>query len=155
MVRLIPVPTRNFGTALARLARPLPPRPKIKEDDIEESFIKGGGAGGQKINKTNSCVQLLHLPTSITVKCQQTRSREQNRSLARRLLAEKIDQLEKGDQSRTSLKAEQERKKRANSLKKSRRKYRSLAADYATNSFVAQDEEASSTREDSGKERKR
>lgn len=61
------------------------------------------------------------------VKCQETRSRTQNRKIARRILSERIEELEKGDQSRTALKAERASKKKASKNKKSRRKYRKLA----------------------------
>ncbi|KAI0884473.1 RF-1 domain-containing protein [Annulohypoxylon maeteangense] len=104
-----------------------PPRPKPPpEEEIEESFLKGSGPGGQKINKTNSAVQLKHLPSGIVVKCQATRSRSQNRTIARRLLAEKLDNLTLGDQSRSSVVGQVKRKKKASSAKKSRRKYRKL-----------------------------
>ena len=62
----------------------------IFEEDIEESFILGGGPGGQKTNKTSSVVRLSHEPSGISVRCGETRSRETNRWLARRLLAETI-----------------------------------------------------------------
>ena len=62
----------------------------IKEEDLLEKFVTGGGPGGQKINKTHNCVYLKHIPTGIEVKCQQARSRELNRFYARRLLLEKI-----------------------------------------------------------------
>ncbi|KAI1463677.1 RF-1 domain-containing protein [Daldinia caldariorum] len=105
----------------------LPPRPKPPpEDEIEESFLKGSGPGGQKINKTNSAVQLKHLPTGIVVKSQATRSRTQNRAIARQLLADKLDQLARGDESRAAVVGEFHRKKKASSAKKSRRKYRKL-----------------------------
>ncbi|OTA87660.1 hypothetical protein M434DRAFT_399400 [Hypoxylon sp. CO27-5] len=105
----------------------LPPRPKPPpEEEIEESFLKGSGPGGQKINKTNSAVQLKHLPTGIVVKSQATRSRSQNRTIARQLLADKLDQLARGDQSRSAVVGEFKRKKKASSAKKSRRKYRKL-----------------------------
>lgn len=61
------------------------------EADIQEKFILGGGKGGQKQNKTANCVQLKHLPSGITVKCQQERSREANRFFARRLLCDKLE----------------------------------------------------------------
>lgn len=64
----------------------------IREGDLREIFIRGSGRGGQKINKTSSCVQLLHAPTGIQVKCQQTRRRALNRFLARRELCEKIEE---------------------------------------------------------------
>jgi protein subunit release factor B len=62
----------------------------IKEADLQERFVLGSGSGGQKINKTSSAVLLRHVPGNIQVKCQRTRSREANRWLARRMLAEKI-----------------------------------------------------------------
>lgn len=60
----------------------------IEEKDIEEKFILASKKGGQKVQKTSSCVYLKHLPTGIEVKCQKERSRETNRFLARRLLCE-------------------------------------------------------------------
>jgi protein subunit release factor B len=62
----------------------------VFEEDIEESFILGSGPGGQKTNKTSSTVRLHHAPSGLTVKYGLTRSREANRWLARRELAEKI-----------------------------------------------------------------
>jgi len=119
--------SRSFSTLSKLYEKRLPPRPKIVESEIEESFLKGSGPGGQKINKTSSAVQLKHLPTGIVVKSQETRSREQNRKLARQILAEKLDYLEKGNQSRTAIKAERAKVKKASAGKKSRRKYRKLA----------------------------
>lgn len=66
----------------------------IHEDDLIEKFILGSGPGGQKINKTNSCVYLKHIPTGFEIKCQKGRSREINRYYARKELIEKIkDQI--------------------------------------------------------------
>ena len=62
----------------------------VYEDDLEESFILGGGPGGQKTNKTSSVVRLAHEPSGIMVRCGESRSRETNRWLARRMLAETI-----------------------------------------------------------------
>lgn len=64
----------------------------ISDTDLIEKFIMGSGSGGQKINKTSSCVYLKHIPTGIEIKCQQTRSRERNRFLA---LEELCNRLEK------------------------------------------------------------
>src|ERR1700722_6282825 len=64
----------------------------IKEEDIQEKFILGSGKGGQKVNKTTSCVYIKHLPTGIEVKCQRDRSRELNRLIARRTLCERIQE---------------------------------------------------------------
>lgn len=62
----------------------------IQEADLIEKFILGSGKGGQKVNKTSSCVYLKHIPSSIEIKCQQSRSRELNRYYARKELCEKI-----------------------------------------------------------------
>jgi protein subunit release factor B len=64
----------------------------IREEDLIEKFVLGSGSGGQKINKTSSCVYLKHLPTGIEVKCQKDRSRELNRLFARRELCEKLEE---------------------------------------------------------------
>ena len=68
----------------------------VSESDIEETFVRSSGPGGQKVNKTSSCVQLLHIPTGLAVKCQQERSQSLNRFLARRLLLDKIERVQKG-----------------------------------------------------------
>lgn len=108
-------------------AKQLPPRRVIPDEEIEENFLKGSGPGGQKINKTSSAVQLKHLPTGIVVKCQDTRSRSQNRKTARRMLGERVEELELGEQSRTAIKAREKSRKKASADKKKRRKYRALA----------------------------
>jgi protein subunit release factor B len=64
----------------------------ITEADFIEKFILGSGSGGQKINKTSSCVYLKHIPTGTEVKCQKTRSRELNRLYARREICERLEQ---------------------------------------------------------------
>jgi protein subunit release factor B len=71
----------------------------VFEDDLEESFILGGGPGGQKTNKTSNVVRLSHEPSGLSVRCGETRSREINRWLARRTLAEMILEREKGVKS--------------------------------------------------------
>ena len=91
---------------------------ELSEDDIRESFIAGGGAGGQKINKTSSCVSLEHTVTGLRVRCQRTRSREDNRWIAREMLAEKI--LEKAH-SAESAKIQAIEKERRRKRRKSRR----------------------------------
>ncbi|ETS80214.1 hypothetical protein PFICI_07743 [Pestalotiopsis fici W106-1] len=121
--------TTSFSTTSHHQKKPvnLPPRPPPPpESEIDESFLKGSGPGGQKINKTNSAVQLKHLPTGIVVKCQATRSRTENRKIARQLLATRLDDLARGDESRSAVVGEVRRKKRASAAKKKRRKYRKL-----------------------------
>src|ERR1700704_3911472 len=68
----------------------------VRESDIDESFVRSGGHGGQNVNKTSTCVMLLHRPTGLQVKCQSTRQQGLNRFLARRLLLDKIELLKKG-----------------------------------------------------------
>ena len=64
----------------------------IREEDLLEKFILGSGKGGQKVNKTSSCVYIKHIPTGIEVKCQQERSRELNRYIARSMLCDEIQE---------------------------------------------------------------
>ena len=68
----------------------------VRESDLEETFVRSGGAGGQKVNKSSSCVMLLHRPTGLRVKCQTTRHQAMNRFLARCLLLDKIERIKLG-----------------------------------------------------------
>ncbi|CAG8053959.1 hypothetical protein PENNAL_c0006G05277 [Penicillium nalgiovense] len=124
--RTLAAPVRLFSQTPIVPAKPLPPRLKINDADISISYLKGTGPGGQKINKTNSAVQIIHKPSGVVVKCQATRSQSQNAKVARSLLADKIEALEKGDKSRVAIKAAAAKKKKASKMKKARRKYREL-----------------------------
>jgi peptide chain release factor len=112
-------------------------------------------------NKTNSAVQITHLPTGVVVKSQATRSRSQNHKIAKQILAEKIELLQKGDESRAAKKIEVKSKRKASASKKSKRKYRALeeaksgsvAADAAGNVGAELDDGGDSTAEDNEKER--
>ncbi len=68
----------------------------VSEADIEESFVRSGGHGGQNVNKTSTCVMLMHRPTGLQVKCQETRQQGLNRYIARRLLLDKIEERKNG-----------------------------------------------------------
>ena len=96
----------------------------VFEEDIEEAFVLGSGPGGQKVNKTSSAVRLSHAPSGITVKCGESRSRELNRWLARRELAEKI--LEKEHAARSVRQQEAERIRRQKRRRSRRQKAKML-----------------------------
>ena len=68
----------------------------MTEANLLEKFVRGSGAGGQKINKTSNCVFLKHLPTGVCIKCQMDRSREMNRFLARRELCDQLEAIRDG-----------------------------------------------------------
>lgn len=94
----------------------------IKEEDIEEKFIRSSGKGGQKVNKTSSCVYLKHIPTGIEVKCMKERSQSLNRFLARRDLIKKIERLY-GLKSKEDIKRERIKKQKDKRKRRSRIKY--------------------------------
>ena len=102
---------------IARI-RDLMAEASVFEDDLEESFILGGGPGGQKTNKTSNVVRLRHPPSGIQIRFGETRSREDNRWLARRALAEAI--LER-EHRRKSAKRQAAEKKRRQKRRRSRR----------------------------------
>lgn len=77
-------------------------------------------------NKTSSAVQLKHAASGIVLKVQATRSRTQNRKLARQMLADRLEDIEKGDQSRSAIKTAVKQKRKSSATKKTRRKYRKL-----------------------------
>jgi protein subunit release factor B len=67
---------------------------QINPEDIEEKFIRSRGKGGQNVNKVSTCVQLKHIPTGVSVKCDVYRSQARNREEAMKLLIEKINKKE-------------------------------------------------------------
>ena len=94
----------------------------INESDLTEKFIKGTGAGGQKINKTSSCVYLRHEPSGIEVKCQTTRSQAENRFHARRELCEKIAAQIEGEKTRRQQEIDKIRRQKKRRSRKSKEK---------------------------------
>lgn len=84
----------------------------IREEDLQESFIRSSGPGGQNVNKVATCVVLVHRPTGIMVKAQTERTQAMNRIRARKLLAQKI--RERKDKQRLAKKQAAELKKRQN-----------------------------------------
>lgn len=96
----------------------------VYEEDLEESFILGGGPGGQKTNKTSNVVRLVHLPSALAVRCGENRSREINRWLARRALAEQILAREQG--RKTAAQQAREKVRRQKRRRSRRQKQRML-----------------------------
>ena len=94
----------------------------VREKDIEEKFVRSSGRGGQKVNKTSSCVYLKHRPTSIKVKCQQERSQALNRFLARRRLVNKIETHLLGRLSEERKKIEKIRRQKRRRSKRAKEK---------------------------------
>ncbi|OGI08577.1 MAG: peptide chain release factor 1 [Candidatus Margulisbacteria bacterium GWF2_35_9] len=94
----------------------------ISEADLIENFILGSGSGGQKINKTSSCVYLKHIPTGIEVKCQKDRSREMNRFFARRLLCDRVGSLIEGIQTKREREIEKIRQQKKRRTRRSKEK---------------------------------
>ena len=94
----------------------------VFEEDLEESFILGSGPGGQKTNKTSSVVRLQHEPSGLSVRCGETRSRETNRWLARRTLAELILEREKGRKSAARQAAEKVRRQKRRRSRRQKQK---------------------------------
>jgi protein subunit release factor B len=65
----------------------------VREADLEETFVRSAGPGGQNVNKTATCVVLRHRPTGVQVRCQATRQQGLNRLLAREWLAARLAAL--------------------------------------------------------------
>ena len=107
----------------------------VYEEDLEESFILGGGPGGQKTNKTSSVVRLSHEPSGVAVKVGESRSREDNRWLARRMLAETILEREHKRKSAARQKAEKIRRQKR---RRSRRQKQKMLADKHAHSEIKQ-----------------
>jgi len=89
----------------------------ILDSDLRETFIKGKGPGGQKINKTNNCVQLLHIPSGIIINCQETRDLQSNRKIARKILKDKLDLHVNGNCSKLGKKYNKIRKQKQQQIK--------------------------------------
>ncbi|HEX9024511.1 MAG TPA: peptide chain release factor-like protein [Geobacteraceae bacterium] len=98
----------------------------VREEDIEEKFVRSSGKGGQHVNKSSTCVWLKHIPTGIEVKCMVERSQSVNRFLARRELLEKVA-LHMGLTMPRDTKEEKARRQKARRKRRSAMKYREPA----------------------------
>ncbi|XP_062561542.1 mitochondrial translation release factor in rescue [Armigeres subalbatus] len=92
---------RSFQRPLFRLKTTIDTSkvPTLREEDLEEMFVRGSGPGGQAVAKTNNKVVLTHKPSGMVIQCHSSRSLFKNREEARRLLIVKLDEMENGDQS--------------------------------------------------------
>ena len=103
---------KELAERLARLG--------LREADFEEEFVRGSGAGGQKINKTSVAVLLTHRPSGLQVRCQSSRSQAFNRFMARRLLADKVEEIllrEKSERQQRIEKIRRQKRKRSRRAK--------------------------------------
>ena len=89
----------------------------VRAADVEESFVRSGGHGGQNVNKVSTCVMLVHRPTGVQVKCQETRQQGMNRFIAWHLLLDKIEA-----QRQAKIKAERDRVEKLRRQKRKRSK---------------------------------
>lgn len=88
----------------------------INDADLLEKFILGSGKGGQKLHKTASTVYLKHIPSGLEIKCQESRSREDNRYFARVRLCEKLHSIVSDEKTKEQQKIEKikrQKKKRS------------------------------------------
>ena len=105
---------RELEERLARLG--------VRAEDLDESFIHSGGKGGQNVNKVATCVVLVHRPTGIAVKCQRERSQGFNRLIARRMLADKIEEMRLGAASKRQQDAERVRRQKRRRSRRAKNK---------------------------------
>ena len=92
----------------------------LREQDLEEQFVHSSGPGGQRVNKTASCVWLIHVPTGLQVKMQKERAQRLNRYYARKRLCELMEERTLGEGSPASLKAQKIRKQKQRRKRRSR-----------------------------------
>jgi protein subunit release factor B len=116
----------------------------IRDDDLEERFVRSGGKGGQNVNKVATCVVLRHVPSGFAVKCQEARTQAMNRFLARRLLLEKIEADRLGRASRREQEIERVRRQKRKRSKRAKEKMlegkRAQSEKKAARRAVARDE---------------
>lgn len=108
----------------------------IREADLVEKFVHGSGPGGQKINKTASCVYLKHIPTGIEVHCQEGRSRDANRETARERLCDRVEEKRKKtilDKARKRAKIRYQKRRPSASTKRKMRQQKTLRSDKKKN----------------------
>lgn len=110
--------------------------PELREEDLEEMFVRGSGPGGQATNKTSNNVSLIHKPTGIRVTCHLTRSQATNRRLARRMLLEKLDQMQNPGLTKNDLVKAKKKERERQKAKKQKKKKRQQAEEQDSRSEV-------------------
>ena len=105
---------RELEERLARLG--------VRAEDLDESFVHSGGKGGQNVNKVATCVVLVHRPTGIAIKCQRERTQGLNRLVARRMLADKIEELRLGKESKRQQEMERVRRQKRRRSRRAKNK---------------------------------
>ena len=129
---LFPSPVFSLRAKSSGIRRDLVPW--LVENELEERHTKGSGPGGQNVNKMSNAVFLKHLPTGLWVKCHQTRSLEQNRKIARKLLVTKLDNFVNGENSVENQEKNLAREKLEKKKEKTKAKYAARAAAKSQNS---------------------
>jgi protein subunit release factor B len=94
----------------------------IREQDLEEQFVRSGGRGGQNVNKVATCVILTHRPTRLSVRCEEERTQGMNRFYARRRLADKMEEKLLGEESRIRQAIEKVRRQKRKRSKRAKEK---------------------------------
>lgn len=98
----------------------------IREMDIEESFVRSGGKGGQRLNKVSTCVIIKHMPTGLRIRCQKERSQSLNRFIAREKLICKIEALVSGKKAEEKKRIEKTRRQKRGRSKRMKEKMLAL-----------------------------
>jgi protein subunit release factor B len=104
---MFPVSPEKASALAARMAQL-----GVHEGDLDERFVRSGGAGGQNVNKVATCVVLRHAPSGLLVKCQSARTQGMNRFLARRMLCDRIEERRAGTASKAQQEAERIRRQK-------------------------------------------
>ncbi len=94
----------------------------IREQDLDERFVRAGGPGGQNVNKVSTCVILVHRASGLSVRCQEERSQGLNRFLARKRLADKVEETLLGKASRRQQEIEKIRRQKRKRSKRAKEK---------------------------------
>ena len=106
--------TKALAERMARLG--------LREEDLDESFVRSSGPGGQNVNKVSTCVVLVHRPSGTMVKCQRERTQAVNRFLAREMLADRVEEKILGDASERRQAAERVRRQKRRRSRRAKEK---------------------------------